>query len=110
MRVHVTAVVTVMFPVACAAKLTGGLGGMSHAIFARAATRLILTQPGLEPCGFCRGDECIVQDTIILQDCVKSTPCTDTPVVCPFCAVHHSLSNSWHKSLVRAELMKVGGS
>jgi len=115
---------------------------------------LIPTQLGLEPCGFCGGDKCTVkldrtghERLKILSSCPytyssfnyeiaklpsKSSPCTNIPIVCPFCSSSTSTRSIWkynavahmtvnhpdellplefltqiHISLMEAELMKV---
>jgi len=77
---------------------------------------LIPMQLGLEPCGFCGGDECTVKLTSIENGCPKivsscryaysfnyksakqpsrSSPCTNIPIVCPFCSSSNGVHFIW---------------
>ena len=81
------------------------------------AYHLTSAQLGLEPCGFCGGDECAVKldhtgngRFKILSSCryaytsfnydsarvsTKSSPCTNIPVTCPFCSSAENTHYIW---------------
>ena len=77
----------------------------------------MLVQLGLEPCGFCGGDECVVkldhtrnQSLKIVSSCKyayalsnyenaktssKTSLCTNIPITCPFCSSSDSANFIW---------------
>ena len=90
---------------ACAAKLTQKFEVCHTCMYTQST--LILIQLGLEPCGFCGGDECTIKldptghkDLKIISSChyaylsfnykrtkipAKSSPCTNIPILRSFC-------------------------
>jgi len=42
-----------------------------------------ISQVGVDPCGFCGLDGCVVQGMAV--KCTKSAPCTNVPIHCPLC-------------------------
>jgi len=87
-----------------------------HILYPLQIHPLIVTQPGLEPCGFCGGDGCTVKLDRMENECPKITsscryaysfnyksakqpsktsPCTNIPIVCPFCSSSNGAHFIW---------------